>query len=60
MELAEKAASINKSSHILDTLAESYFVNGRREAAIAAGKQALNLARDNHSYYKEQLEKFMK
>ena len=58
--LAEKAVELNQSPHILDTLAESYFVNGRREAAIDAGKQALNLAKEKRPYYKEQLEKFMK
>ncbi|MBW1698458.1 MAG: M48 family metalloprotease [Deltaproteobacteria bacterium] len=58
--LAEKASSLEKSPHILDTLAESYYVNGMREEAIAAGKQALELARDNRSYYEKQLEKFMK
>jgi Zn-dependent protease with chaperone function len=57
--LAEKAAKLDQSPHILDTLAESYFVNGRRQAAIDAGKQALGLAKEKRSYYKEQLEKFM-
>ena len=57
--LAEKAVELDQSPHILDTLAESYFINGRREAAIDAGKQALSLAKEKRSYYKEQLEKFM-
>jgi len=56
--LAEKAAELQKSPHILDTLAESYYVNGRRQAAAEAGLQALALARENRTYYEEQLEKF--
>jgi cytochrome c-type biogenesis protein CcmH/NrfG len=56
--LAEKAAKLEKSPHILDTLAESYFINGRYEEAIEAGRKALMLAKDNHAYYEGQLEKF--
>ena len=59
VSLAEKAVELDQSPHILDTLAESYFINERRDAAIDAGKQALSLAKENRSYYKEQLEKFM-
>ncbi len=60
LKLATHAAELERSPHILDTLAESYFVNGRYEEAIHAGKQALNLAKKNRSYYLEQLEKFRK
>jgi uncharacterized protein HemY len=56
--LAEKAAKLKQEPHILDTLAESYFVNGRYQSAIDAGELALKIARENRTYYEEQLEKF--
>jgi Zn-dependent protease with chaperone function len=58
LKLAKQAAEFERSPHILDTLAESYYVNGMYEQAIGAGKQALKLAKKNRSYYLEQLEKF--
>jgi Zn-dependent protease with chaperone function len=58
LKLAKQAAELERSPHILDTLAESYYVNGRYEEAIGAGEQALKLAKKNRSYYLEQLEKF--
>ena len=58
--LAKAAAAISAVPHILDTLAESYFINGYYEEAIAAETRALDLARDNRSYYESQLEKFRK
>jgi Zn-dependent protease with chaperone function len=58
LELAKRAAAMEPSPHILDTLAESYFVNGRYEDAIETGKQALALAKKDRSLYKKQLEKF--
>jgi uncharacterized protein HemY len=44
--------------HILDTLAESYYVNGLYEKAIMAIKQALALKPEDTSYYESQLTKF--
>lgn len=58
--LAQKAASLDQSPHILDTLAESYYVNGMYEEAFAVAKKALESAKKNQSYYAEQLEKFKK
>ena len=58
LELAKRAVAIEASPHILDTLAESYFVNGRYEDAIEAEKRALSLAKKDRSIYKKQLEKF--
>ena len=58
LKLAEKAAGLEHSAYILDTLAESYFVNGMLEAAIDAEKEALRLAKKNRTYYEDQLEKF--
>ena len=60
LSLATLAVEIEPSSHIFDTLAESYFANGMNQEAIEAGKQALKLAKGNRAYYKEQLEKFRK
>jgi len=58
LQLSRLAVNLEQSSHIYDTLAESYFVNGMNEEAIAAGERALELAKDNRSYYKEQIKKF--
>ena len=58
LELAKRAAAIETSPHILDTLAESYFVNGRYEEAIETEKQALSIAKKDRSLYKKQLEKY--
>ncbi|MGD9304194.1 MAG: M48 family metalloprotease [Desulfobacterales bacterium] len=60
LKLVEQAVELERSPHILDTLAESYYVNGMYEEAIDAGKQALKLAKKNRAYYLEQLEKFKK
>jgi len=43
LELAQAAASLLTEPHILDTLAESYFVNGQYANALAAAQQALRL-----------------
>ena len=58
LQLSRLAVSIEQSSHIYDTLAESYFVNSMFQEAIEAGEQALKLAKDNRSYYKAQIKKF--
>ena len=58
--LAKKAEKLLKAPHILDTLAESYFVNGKYEEAIAAERRALKLVKSNRSHYEKQLEKFEK
>jgi Zn-dependent protease with chaperone function len=60
LQLSRLAVRLEQSSHIYDTLAESYFVNGMIQEAIGAGEQALKLAKDNRSYYKAQLSKFRK
>ena len=59
LSLAQKAAKLEKAPHILDTLAESYYVNGKFEAAVATEMMALDLATGNRSYYRKQLKKFM-
>ncbi len=60
LSFAKLAVEIEPSSHIFDTLAESYFANGMNQEAIEAGEQALKLAKGNRAYFKEQLEKFRK
>ncbi len=59
LELAERAAAIESSSYILDTLAESYHVNGRHAEAVAAARQALRLAKGDLTHYERQLERFL-
>jgi Zn-dependent protease with chaperone function len=58
--LARQAAALSPEPHILDTLAESYFINGLYEKAIDAIREAL--AKDTHdrSYYEGQLRKFQR
>ncbi|MGD9412654.1 MAG: M48 family metalloprotease [Desulfobacterales bacterium] len=58
LNLARLAAQIAPSSYIFDTLAESYFANGMYPEAVDAGERALKLAKDNHAYYRGQLDKF--
>ncbi|MBW1693827.1 MAG: M48 family metalloprotease [Deltaproteobacteria bacterium] len=58
LRLAEKAVKLEESPHILDTLAESYYVNGRFEKAVSTEIRALDLTTKNVSYYRKQFEKF--
>lgn len=58
LSLSRRAAALKPAAHILDTLAESYFVNGRLIEAIEAGKQALAVAEENRPYYENQLKRF--
>ncbi len=58
--LAKKAVRLKEAPHILDTLAESFYVNNEIQDAIATGRRALDLAKKNRSYYEKQLNKFIK
>jgi Zn-dependent protease with chaperone function len=58
LELAMRAVQLDDAAHVLDTLAEAYFVNGRLEAAVSASRQALERATGNHAYLRQQLKKF--
>ncbi|MDP2644607.1 MAG: M48 family metalloprotease [Desulfobacterales bacterium] len=58
LEYARRAAKLLEAPHLMDTLAESYFVNGMYPEAAAAGKRALDLAQKNRAYYEKQLAKF--
>ena len=58
LKLSQKAARISPRPHILDTLGESYFINGRYEEAVRALEAAVSAGPDNPAYYAEQLKKF--
>jgi Zn-dependent protease with chaperone function len=58
LALAKLAIRLEKSPHIWDTLAESYYVNGMYRDAIEAGYRALERAGKNRSYYEDQIKKF--
>ncbi len=58
LALARRAVAIERSPHILDTLAESLFVNGRTTEAIDAATTALKLTKTNRTYYNGQLKRF--
>ncbi|MFW6011049.1 MAG: M48 family metalloprotease [Desulfosalsimonas sp.] len=60
LELAQKAAKISSEPHILDTLAESYYINGMVEKAIETEKMALSKAGAKRKHYSKQLEKYKK
>ncbi|MDY6790567.1 MAG: M48 family metalloprotease [Thermodesulfobacteriota bacterium] len=60
LKLSQKAVALLNAPHTLDTLAESYFVNGKYEKAIATELRALEQVKTNRSHYKNQLDKFRK
>jgi len=58
LALAEQAARLLPAPYVLDTLAETYHVNGRNEEALKTSEQALEAAAENRSYYIKQVERF--
>lgn len=56
--LSLKAAGIENEPHILDTLAESYYVNGRYEEAVETELKALILSKTERAHYQNQLKKY--
>ena len=60
LALARRAAALSPSPHVLDTLAECYFVNGDIDTAIRFARQALDSAKEKQDYYRSQLERFRK
>ena len=56
--LAQKAANLQSSHYILDTLAEAYYVNGYIEKAIELAEKVLTMELKNPKHYEDQLEKF--
>ena len=59
LALAQAAARLEPSPHILDTLAESYYVNGMLTEALAAARMALEAATTNRPYYEGQITRFL-
>ncbi len=57
---AETAAALAPKPHILDTLAESYYVNERYQEAVATITKAIEKKPENIKYYNKQLKKFQK
>ena len=57
--LAKKAAELEESPHILDTLAECYYANNQFEMAVSVELRALDLLVKGRSYYEKQLKKFV-
>lgn len=60
LTLSEKALSMERAPYILDTYAESCFVNHLYDRAVKASKEALLKATKHHAYYLMQLKRFQK
>jgi tetratricopeptide (TPR) repeat protein len=58
--LARQAAEVSSEAHILDTLAEAYYANGRFREALDTIDQALNKAPSNREYFEQQKARFGK
>ncbi|NNF99303.1 MAG: M48 family metalloprotease [Desulfobacteraceae bacterium] len=59
LSLSQQALALDPDApHILDTLAESLFINGRIDEAIETEKRALELSNLDRHIYLKQLEKF--
>jgi len=59
LQLASRAAQLEQHPHILDTLAEAYFVNGDFERALETIEKALRLHPKNPDYFQRQKRKFL-
>lgn len=59
LKLAEQAVIELPAPHILDTLAQAYWANGRVEQAILSEKRALAQNPPDPDYYLQQLRKFL-
>jgi len=60
LRLALQASGINPEAHILDTLAEAYYVNGRFDEAVETIDKALEQEPENRDYFLQQKQKFEK
>ncbi|MGD8369645.1 MAG: M48 family metalloprotease [Desulfobacterales bacterium] len=60
LSLALEAAARDPAPHVLDTLAEAYYVNGRFDRAVDVARQALDKAWQDKDYFRGQLERFEK
>jgi Zn-dependent protease with chaperone function len=56
--LAQAAARLQDAPHVLDTLAEAYFMNGRYAEAVDTSRRALAAATGDRRHYEAQLQKF--
>jgi Zn-dependent protease with chaperone function len=59
LALAKAAAQLDRSSVVLDTLAEAFYANGMKEEALAAINEALSLASEKRDYYLSQRDKIL-
>ena len=57
LKLAKDSVEMKEAANTLDTLAEAYYQNDMYPEALNAAKRALELAKENRSYYKKQYEK---
>jgi Zn-dependent protease with chaperone function len=57
---ASMAANLKPAGHILDTLAESFFINGYVGKAIVTEEEALKKDPSKTDYYRAQLQRFKK
>jgi Zn-dependent protease with chaperone function len=60
LELAYQAVLLKREAFVLDTYAEALALNKRNAEAIEAAKEALSLAKEKHSYYRDQVARFEK
>ncbi len=60
LELASQAVSLKREAFVLDTYAEALAFNKRNVEALEAAKEALSLADEKRSYYREQVSRFEK
>jgi len=58
LTLAQKASMLKEAPHILDTLAESYFINQQYEMAVMTERRALEIAGKDRFHYQKQLKKY--
>lgn len=59
LALARRAAALDPAPHVIDTLAESYYVNGLFAEAVIAGQRALEAsAPGDRAYFEAQLKKY--
>ncbi|MBF0449202.1 MAG: M48 family metalloprotease [Candidatus Magnetomorum sp.] len=56
--LAQKAAELESSHYILDTLAEAYYINGYFEQAVRLAEKVMTMDLKNPEHYQKQLDKF--
>lgn len=58
LEFAKRAVELSQDAHILDTLAEAYWVNGLIDKAVETEKKALETDPPKKEFYLKQMDKF--